>query len=443
MKRKLLNHSTQLLISLLLLFFWAAAPASAAPPRQEPPDSVYTVQPGDTLMRIALRYNLRLTDLILANHLLNQNLIYPGQQLILPGIAANPTLPPPIEPSLNESTQPSTFNLQPSTFNLQPSTHMVQPGETLFAIATAYGLTVEALMQANNLVNPNLIQTGQTLRLPGGLPSTVETWPAPFTTIELSEPVISQGRTLVIKVNLADSATLSGQFEGRPIFFNQTGPGQFWGITPLHAMEPPNTYPISLTATQPDGSQTTATPNVSVVEGPYGQENIQLDQEHSQLLNADLIQQEQQTLAGYWSQVSPRPRWDGPFGYPLESVRLTSYFGTRRTYNESVEISFHGGLDFGGETGTPVYTPAAGRVAMAQPLVIRGNAVLIDHGLGLFSGYWHLNQIAVAEGQEVQRGDLIGYLGGTGLATGPHLHWEMRLNGIAVEPLQWVQQVIP
>jgi murein DD-endopeptidase MepM/ murein hydrolase activator NlpD len=68
---------------------------------------------------------------------------------------------------------------------------------------------------------------------------------------------------------------------------------------------------------------------------------------------------------------------------------------------------------------------------------------LLDHGVGLFSGYWHLNQITVIEGQEVQQGELIGYLGNTGLVTGPHLHWEMRLNGIAVEPLQWVQQAIP
>ena len=74
---------------------------------------------------------------------------------------------------------------------------------------------------------------------------------------------------------------------------------------------------------------------------------------------------------------------------------------------------------------------------------MRGNAVVIDHGLGLFTGYWHQSQLAVTIGQEVKPGDLIGYLGDTGLVTGPHLHWEMRLNGIAVEPLQWVQQTIP
>jgi murein DD-endopeptidase MepM/ murein hydrolase activator NlpD len=82
-------------------------------------------------------------------------------------------------------------------------------------------------------------------------------------------------------------------------------------------------------------------------------------------------------------------------------------------------------------------------VVLAEPLTVRGNAVLIDHGMGLYSGYWHQSKIAVHEGQEVQTGDLIGYVGDTGLVTGPHLHWEMRLNGIAVEPLQWVMQSIP
>jgi murein DD-endopeptidase MepM/ murein hydrolase activator NlpD len=208
-------------------------------------------------------------------------------------------------------------------------------------------------------------------------------------------------------------------------------------------MEPAASYTLTLRATWPDGPQVMVEKNITVVEGSYGYEHIQLDGEHSRLLDADLIKQEQEKLNSYWVQISPQPRWNGPFGYPVDSVRLTSYFGTRRSYNSSAETTFHGGIDFGGQVGAPVYAPAAGRVVMAHPLTIRGQAVLIDHGLGLFSGYWHLNDIAVVEGQEVQPGALIGFLGGTGLATGPHLHWEMRLNGIAVEPLQWVQQIIP
>ncbi len=101
------------------------------------------------------------------------------------------------------------------------------------------------------------------------------------------------------------------------------------------------------------------------------------------------------------------------------------------------------GVDFGGGIGAPIYAPAAGTVVLAEPLAVRGNAVLIDHGLGLIIGYWHQNQLVVSEGQQVERGDLIGYIGNTGLVTGPHLHWELRLHGIAVNPLQWVRESIP
>ena len=417
---------------LLLLPGLATPVAAAGPPRhnqQQAADNlVYTVQPGDTLVGIALRYNLTLAEIILANNLANPNLIFPGQQLTLPGVAA--TL----------SALPATNPTDGDQF------HTVQPGETLGQIASQYGLTVGALVLANHLANPDLVQVGHTLRIPTGPPPTPASLPAPFAGIELSEPVIIQGRTLVVKVSLADpSASLTGSFEGHPLLFWPGPAGVRWTIVPIHALAEPNTYPIMLTATLSDGRTVTTFDNVVVIDGAYGQENINLDESREQLLNADLIQQEQEKLQALWSQVSLRPRWEGPFRYPVDfsGLRVTSYFGTRRSYNGSEEASFHGGTDFGGDAGTPIYAAAAGQVAMAEKLIVRGNAVLIDHGAGLFSGYWHMSQLAVTAGQEVQAGELIGYMGNTGLVTGPHLHWEMRLNGIAVEPMQWVQQTIP
>jgi murein DD-endopeptidase MepM/ murein hydrolase activator NlpD len=82
-------------------------------------------------------------------------------------------------------------------------------------------------------------------------------------------------------------------------------------------------------------------------------------------------------------------------------------------------------------------------VVLAEKLNVRGNAVLIDHGLGVFSGYWHQSKLVVQVGQTVKRGDLIGYVGDTGLVTGAHLHWEMRVGGIAVDPMQWTQMALP
>jgi murein DD-endopeptidase MepM/ murein hydrolase activator NlpD len=89
-----------------------------------------------------------------------------------------------------------------------------------------------------------------------------------------------------------------------------------------------------------------------------------------------------------------------------------------------------------------VLSPAKGRVVLAEPLQVRGNAVILDHGRGVMTGYWHLSRIDVSVGQEVEAGDLLGLVGNTGLSTGAHLHWEVRVMGIQVDPLQWVREYL-
>ncbi|GIK41880.1 MAG: hypothetical protein BroJett011_57130 [Chloroflexota bacterium] len=421
------QESIKLLIVLTLMLLGigiSVTPALAQEGKQQEPGTfIYTVQPGDTLAAIALRYNRNIFDIALANNLSNFDLIFPGQQLTLPNISAQITATP----------------------QGDGRTHIVRPGDTLFSIANIYRVSPEELVAVNRLANPDLLQVGQTLKIPGGPQPKPENLPAPFTSVELSEPTIIQGRTLVIRVKLSAPATLSGDFENRPIFFNDGGNGQFWGITAIPALAEPKIYPLKLTANLANGSQIIALRNVSVIEGPYGVENIEVDEQREELLDPEIVQMEQAKLDHLWSQISPQPLWQGPFHYPMlpDTLRLTSYFGTRRSYNGSEIASFHTGADFGGDVGAPIYAPAAGKVVLAEKLMIRGNAVVVDHGLGLFSGYWHQNQLAVVVGQEVKPGDLIGFIGDTGLATGPHLHWEMRLNGIAIEPLQWVQQMIP
>jgi murein DD-endopeptidase MepM/ murein hydrolase activator NlpD len=117
-------------------------------------------------------------------------------------------------------------------------------------------------------------------------------------------------------------------------------------------------------------------------------------------------------------------------------------FGARRTYGSGADITAHLGEDFGAAAGTPVYAPAAGRVALAEALFVRGNAVVLDHGHGFFTGYWHLQRLDVQPGQQVVAGQKLGEVGSTGLSEGPHLHWEMRVNGVAVDPLQWLAGMI-
>jgi len=126
-----------------------------------------------------------------------------------------------------------------------------------------------------------------------------------------------------------------------------------------------------------------------------------------------------------------------PFTLPVESKRITSGFGDRRVFiytDKQTSTSLHYGIDYGVPTGTPVYACAAGKVMLAESRISTGWSVVIEHLPGLYSLYYHLDSLNVHEGQYVKQGEKLGRSGATGLATGPHLHWEIRLNMEAVNP---------
>ncbi len=131
---------------------------------------------------------------------------------------------------------------------------------------------------------------------------------------------------------------------------------------------------------------------------------------------------------------------------PLKgSWRITSGFADQRRYlysNGSADASIHGGLDLGGAAGTPVLACAPGRVVFAQPRIVTGNTVVLEHLPGLFSIYMHLSSIDTTEGSVLGAGELLGKLGSTGLSTGPHLHWEMRVGLQSVNPEYWLSRPI-
>jgi hypothetical protein len=135
---------------------------------------------------------------------------------------------------------------------------------------------------------------------------------------------------------------------------------------------------------------------------------------------------------GLFKTVTPR-RWTSAFVLPL-ATRPTANFGSRSVFN-GVGRNPHAGVDFSSRTGTVVTAPAEGTVALARELYFTGNTVIIDHGAGLYSLFAHLSSIAVTPGQAVVQNATLGRVGATGRATGPHLHWSVRLNGARVDPL--------
>jgi len=182
----------------------------------------------------------------------------------------------------------------------------------------------------------------------------------------------------------------------------------------------------------------------TVTKAGFGTYDVVVSAARQGLLANDVVEAERVKVNAAFAGVRGEQLWSGTFGLPLAGeIRVTAPFGQRRSYNGGPVSSYHSGQDLGADKGVPVMAPMIGTVVLAEPLQVRGRAVILDHGLGVFTGYWHLSQIDVTVGQTVGRGDVIGLVGNSGLSTGPHLHWEMRVLGVPVDPFQWTSVVFP
>jgi murein DD-endopeptidase MepM/ murein hydrolase activator NlpD len=148
---------------------------------------------------------------------------------------------------------------------------------------------------------------------------------------------------------------------------------------------------------------------------------------------AERIAAEAQLLDATWRASAGERLWTMPFVRPVAEP-ANSAFGTRSIFNGQPRNA-HGGADFLSPAGAPVRAPNAGHVVIARNLYFSGNTVVIDHGLGVFSTLAHLSAFAVAEGDRVEAGAVIGRVGATGRVTGAHLHWAVRVNAARVDPL--------
>jgi murein DD-endopeptidase MepM/ murein hydrolase activator NlpD len=192
------------------------------------------------------------------------------------------------------------------------------------------------------------------------------------------------------------------------------------------------------------GDLLTMQETLTVTKGDFTAYNVVVPADRTNLLDPALVQAERETVTAVFAGVGESRLWEGAFAFPLAGdLRTTAPFGQRRSYAGGPVTSYHTGHDYGADAGTPILAPNAGTVALAEPLQVRGNVVILDHGLGVFSAFWHLSRIDVEAGQIVGQGEVVGLVGNTGLSTGPHLHWEMRVLGVPVDPVQWTQEAFP
>jgi murein DD-endopeptidase MepM/ murein hydrolase activator NlpD len=251
---------------------------------------------------------------------------------------------------------------------------------------------------------------------------------------------VAQGGAAVLRVR-GVAASAIATFEGReyPLLPKSDG---FWGVIGVAADHAIGTEPVNIVLRDDAGrALAELSASIIVVDTAYPVEEIRLSPEQSALLDPALVAQEQATRAAVFAAFTRERLWSGPFLFPV-SGGVGSPYGIGRSYNGGPVTSFHHGADFPLDEGTPVAAANAGRIAYAGALPVRGVSVIIDHGAGVFSAYHHLDGTAVQEGRPVAKGDLVGYVGASGLATGPHLHWEIIVRGVEVDPVLWTHKEI-
>lgn len=238
--------------------------------------------------------------------------------------------------------------------------------------------------------------------------------------------------------------TLQASWLGHQIFLTRTADGTAWyGIGGVGLETKPGAYPLTFRGRTKTGQEITFLKKTTVQAGKYRTIEIRVPKqfteptpEQQKKINEDKLVKQQ-----VFEHMGPDREWTGSFRAPVQA-RTSDVFGTRRTFNGSVR-SVHQGLDFAVPEGVPVSALNRGKVLLAQFLFFEGNCVVIDHGQGLLTLYLHLSKIDVKEGDMVERGQRIGASGGTGRATGPHLHIAVRWQGTYLDPATLLQLHLP
>jgi murein DD-endopeptidase MepM/ murein hydrolase activator NlpD len=386
-----------------------------------------------------------------------------------------------------------------SAFAQTEVTHAVQIGDTWTALAYRYGVTPDALWRANSVINSGRepiigitvsIPIEQTTSTDGardnGLAIRAKRQSRLLTALEYNttapeldrvnrteqSPLLLRDYTLFTAHDTAQPSDLPFGFDTLELSHNPAIPGQ--GMAFRGAVTQPMTVNATLDAAALDAlpfDTLVEAPHVVGVRGtgalfPHGPHEftVQVD-DHAPwsqpwlmvpgdwlyeevnftgaaaAIDAEAIATERAYLFAIWERATPGVLFSAEFQEPIEEYfSISSRFGTRRSVNGGPYNRYHEGVDFAAYGGTPVFAAADGVVVVAEPLYVRGGAVIIDHGLGIYTGTYHLSAVSAEKGQIVQAGDKIGEVGTTGLSTGNHLHWDFLVTETWVDASKWREQ---
>lgn len=460
------------IINFLLLLAFLITPVTVLAQDDNGSNPVYIVQSGDTLNLIAVRFGISLQDLIDANGIVDANSISEGMQLVIPGlegvtgvlttqtvnlgetlasVSRRNNVPMSLLINLNRVTSPSEIYagsdlVVPVRENATPlagSLHMTS-GISLLESSILASQNPWTVTFNNGYAHPSQIPAPETLFYPQPNADLVVSTISPYIQTVVIDPLpLVQGDTEEIIITTTQPLQLGGSLNGYELHFFQTGENQYTALQGIHAMAELGLAPLILTGTSDSGSVFSYEQNLLLQTGYFYEDPpLTVDQE---TIDPAVTEPELDLLEETVLPATSEQLWDGIWITPMDEPNcIYSYFGTRRSYNGSDYTYFHGGLDYGVcAPSLNVYAPASGRVVFSDTLTVRGNTVIIDHGWGVYSAYCHLSEIDVAVGDVVQPGDLLGLVGQTGRVTGPHLHFEIWVNGVQVDPISWLENTYP
>ncbi|HET59337.1 MAG TPA: LysM peptidoglycan-binding domain-containing protein [Chloroflexi bacterium] len=462
-----MRSRTYLFFCLFALFLAGFSSRSMAPNQlhlDENEDPTYIVQPGDTLATIAAEFGVPLADLISVNDIQNPNLIPIGTELILPGMqgisGVLTTINLPIGATLHNlsieyQVAPDVLakvNKIASPSQMYQSARFIVPlqeDRQMYEIFTDTSSAL-TLLEQSALHNTNVWQIAKDNRQNN-------TWSflpnRPLfrrTTAEAQSPLLSdivrslnitpdalrQGNIMTIEVVTTQEADLQGFFQGRELHFYESGANTYTAHQGLNAIHPVGLNEFILQITPSDGKMFAIEQYLPSYATAFGVLNLTVD---NATLDIPAMRSEDESIGNIISQITEEKYWSLPFLCPLEApICVRDWYGTNRNYNNGTFFNFHTGVDYGVCANLNIHAPADGVVVIAQEFTVRGLATYIDHGYGVYSAFYHQAQSYVKVGDFVKAGDLIGEIGSTGRSTGPHLHYELIVNGVQVNPYNWL-----
>jgi murein DD-endopeptidase MepM/ murein hydrolase activator NlpD len=250
---------------------------------------------------------------------------------------------------------------------------------------------------------------------------------------------LKQGDVFRIRLTGDGGGVPSGDFRGEEIaFYPQENGKGFEAVVGVDLECPAGIYRLNITVEGGSGV-TGRVFQIEVAKAFFGVQRITLPEELVHLDSQSLkrVTEERRRMEALWAVRSENRRWHGEFLAPVEG-RINAFFGVSRILNGE-RRGRHNGIDIKAQRGEKVLCPNDGRVVMVDEIFFGGRTAVVDHGQQMFSFYMHLDRVVVRMNQEVRKGDVIGTVGATGRATGPHLHWGVRLNGARVDPLSLME----